>query len=133
MGFRKDCYAKVWEIYPPEEGRKTCKVQLSISKKNKDGGYEQDFSDFCVFIGPAFQYATTKLMKGDRIKLTEVDVSTFYNKEKQRQYVTFKVFNCEAAGGGGTPAPESTVYPFDTADQEDIEMTSSGSNDDDPF
>lgn len=131
MGFKRNCYAKVWDIYPPKEGKKTCRVRLSVSKKNKNGdGYITDFSDYCTFIGSAFTYATTKLMKGDRIKLTEIDVSSTYNKEKDKQYIDFKVFECEPADSGYTSSRSEAEYPFDS-DQEDLEMTAAETNGED--
>lgn len=133
MGFRKNCYAKVWDIYPPKEGKKTCRVRLSVSKKDKDGeGYITDFSDYCTFIGSAFTYATTKLMKGDRIKLTEVDVSSNYNKEQNKQFFDFKVFDCEPADGGNTSQSTDDPYPFgDEVESTDTET--SDDSDDLPF
>ena len=51
---------------------------------------------FGVIIAAAGKAA--KLHEGDRIKLGDVDVSTFYNKEKQTEYTTFKVFSFEVEG-----------------------------------
>lgn len=93
MGFRKDAWASVWSV---EEGRgNTIKVRLSTSRKIKDSeDYEQDFSGFCTFIGNARAKAE-KLKPKDRIKLGDVEVTTWYNKEKGVEYVTYKVFDFE--------------------------------------
>lgn len=92
MGFRKDAWASVWSV---EEGRgNTMKVRISTSKKNKDGEYEQDFSGFCSFIGNAKAKAE-KLKEKDRIKLGDVEVTTWYNKDNGKEYVTYKVFDFE--------------------------------------
>ena len=72
------------------------KVRLSTSRKNKDGEYEQDFSGFCSFIGNAKAKAE-KLKEKDRIKLGDVDVTTWYNKDKGVEYVTYKVFDFETS------------------------------------
>ncbi len=102
MGFRKDAYASCWSI---EEGRgNTLKVRLSTSRKNKDGEYEQDFSGFCTFIGTAKAKAE-KLKPKDRIKLGDVDVTTWYNKDKGVEYITYKVFDFEMANASGDAAP----------------------------
>lgn len=100
MGFRKDAWASVWSV---EEGRgNTMKVRISTSRKNKETDeYEQDFSGFCTFIGNAKAKAE-KLKPKDRIKLGDVDVTTWYNKEKGVEYVTYKVFDFETSNGTGT-------------------------------
>lgn len=96
MGFRKDAWASVWSV---EEGRgNTMKVRLSTSRKIKGTeDYEQDFSGFCTFIGNAKAKAE-KLKPKDRIKLGDVDVTTWYNKEKGVEYITYKVFDFETSG-----------------------------------
>lgn len=97
MGFRTGSWASVWSV---EEGRgNTMKVRLSTSRKNKETNeYEQDFSGFCTFIGTAKAKAE-KLKPKDRIKLDDVDVTTWYNKEKGVEYVTYKVFDFETSDG----------------------------------
>lgn len=71
------------------------KVRISISRKKKDSDeYEQEFSGFCTFIGTAKAKAE-KLKIKDRIKLGDVDVTTWYDKEKKVEYVTYKVFDFE--------------------------------------
>lgn len=99
MGFRKDAWASVWSV---EEGRgNTMKVRISTSHKKKDSNeYEQDFSGFCMFIGTAKAKAE-KLKPKDRIKLGDVDVTTWYNKEKGVEYITYKVFDFETSNNTG--------------------------------
>lgn len=103
MGFRKDSWATIWSI---EEGRgNTAKVRISISKRKKDSTeYEQDFSGFCTFIGAAKE-KVDKLQPNSKIKLGDVDVSTYYNKESKKEYVTYKVFDFETLSGDGTTTP----------------------------
>ena len=117
MGFRTGAYAKIWDIQP---GRgNTTNVRLSVSKKNKETDeYENDFSGFCTFIGNA-RAGAEKLKTGDVVKLGDVDVSTFYSKEKAKEYVTYKVFSFEFANGGGAVSQhtESNEYEGDTEDE----------------
>lgn len=91
MGFRNGAYAKVWSV---EDKGKTKNVRLSISHKVKgeENKYEQDFSGFCMFIGQSAQKAAT-LKMGDNIKLNNVEVTTWYNKETSVQRVTYKVWD----------------------------------------
>lgn len=99
MGFRNGAFASVWSV---ESGKGNfTKVRLSISRKNKDGQYEQDFAGFCTFIAQAHAKAC-QLKERDRIKLGDVDVSNTYDKEKQKEYVNFKVFSFEMADSTDT-------------------------------
>lgn len=87
MGFRKDSYATVWSVEAKTPS--VTKVRISISKKNKQTGeYEQDFSGFVNFCGTAASNAL-KLREKDRIKLGDVDVTTWYNKEKKIEYTNY--------------------------------------------
>lgn len=106
MGFRVGSYAKVWKI---EEGNgKSSKVRLSISRKNKQTDeYEQEFSGFCLFIGDAFAKAAA-LNEGDRIKLGDVDVTSRYDKEKEKEFITYKVFDFEPADGASSSTTTTT-------------------------
>lgn len=84
------------------------KVRISTSRKKKDSDeYEQDFSGFCTFIGTAKAKAE-KLKPKDRIKLGDVDVTTWYNKEKEQEYITYKVFDFETSDSTGSTAKKDT-------------------------
>ncbi|MGN0657804.1 MAG: hypothetical protein ACI4KR_13530 [Ruminiclostridium sp.] len=114
MGFKNGAYAKVWEVVPPQEGKKTYRVRLSISRKDKlSGEYEQDFSGYVSFIGKAAVLAKEKLTKESRVKLLETDVASAYNKEKKEAAYYFKVFDAELADSGNTSPTIDTDYPFD--------------------
>lgn len=102
MGFRSGAFASVWSV-EPGKGNFT-KVRLSISRKNKDGQYEQDFAGYCTFISQAHAKAA-RLKEKDRIKLGDVDVSNSYDKDKQKEYVNFKVFDFEMADAAGSTKP----------------------------
>ena len=96
MGFRVGNYMSVWSTEPSKSGN-TTRVRLSSSRKNKmTGEYEQDFSGFCTFIGKAHE-AAKSLKAKDRIRILECDVGTTYNKEQQKEYVNYKVFDFEMA------------------------------------
>lgn len=103
MGFRQGGYMTVWSAEPSKSGS-TTRVRLSSSRKNKKTDeYEQDFSGFCTFIGPAHEMAA-KLKEKDRIKILECDVGTTYDKEKKVEYVNYKVFGFEMADGSAPTA-----------------------------
>lgn len=107
MGFRNGAYATVWET-KPGNGNWT-DVRLSISRKNRDGEYETDFSGFIRFIGDAHTGASY-LGEKSRIKIGECDVTNRYDKEKKVTYTNFAVFSFEDADGGNavTQPPAST-------------------------
>lgn len=108
MGFRTGSYAKVWQVTPVSDTM--TKLRISVSRKNKNSdGYEQDFSGFVSVIGTAAATNAAKLNSGDRIKLGDVDVSTFYNKEKQVEYTNFKVFSFEKDGDQGSKPKHKPV------------------------
>ncbi len=99
-------------------------VRLSISRKNKDTGeYEDEFSGFCMFIGAAKAKAE-RLKERDRIRLGDVDVTRRYDKERQKEYYTFKVFDFEMADdsnrGSSNQAPAASnpieSNPVDSGD-----------------
>lgn len=131
MGFRKDAYATVWGV---EEGRgNTMKVRLSTSHKKKDSNeYEQDFSGFCTFIGTAKAKAE-KLKEKDRIKLGDVDVTTWYSKDKGVEYVTYKVFDFEPVSNGGDTEPKNTKKASKKSALEDNAEDGDVSEDNLPF
>lgn len=121
MSFKTNSFAKCWQIQPGK-GNFT-NVRLSTSRKNRDtGAYEQDFSGYVMFIGNAHAKAQ-KLKEGDRIRLGEVDVTTNYDKQRQKEYVNYRCFSFEMADEAGNAAsaaaqptsggvPDEETLPF---------------------
>lgn len=117
MGFRTGAFCKVWDVTPLSD-RKT-KLRVSISAKNKEGEYFQEFSDFPVCLGSACAAKAARLKHGDVIKLGDVDVTNNYVKEKKITYYDFKIFSFELANnepGGNNPAPRQPAKPVDDVD-----------------
>lgn len=116
MGFRPGAYATVWQT---DSGRGNfVNVRLTISRKVKDTDqYEEEFSGYCMCIGEARAKAE-KLKERDRIKLGDVDVTRRYDKEKQKEYTTFKIFSFEIVdsthSGGGNSAQAVDQNPVDS-------------------
>ncbi len=119
----------VWSTELSKSGN-TTRVRLSSSRKNKmTGEWEQDFSGFCTFIGKAHEMAKS-LQAKDRIKILECDVGTTYNKEQQKEYVNYKVFDFEMAdgstpggaakSGGGKKKPAFSVDDGEVDDQDGL-------------
>ena len=119
MGFRQNGFCSVWSTEVSKSGN-TTRVRLSSSRKNKmTDQYEQDFSGFCTFIGKAHEMAKN-LKPKDRIKILECDVGTSYDKEKQKEYVNYKVFDFEMADGSapGGSGGSGKKQPFTVDDGE---------------
>jgi len=117
MGFRKDAYAKIWEVKPNSSGKSTS-VRLSISRKVGEGQYEEDFSGYVNFIATANVQAA-KLQAGDRIKLGDIDVSSKYNSDKKERSFNFKVFSFESVDGS-QGAPKKKSNPLDVVEDGDL-------------
>ena len=104
MAFKNGAYATVWGV---EHFSDTMtKVNLSTSRKDKQTGqYETDFSGFVAFVGATNATKATVLKERDRIKLGDVEVSTKYDKERNKTYTNFTVFSFEMADGSQAAAP----------------------------
>lgn len=119
MGFKKDVYASVWGV---EEGKNgSMRVRITTSHKNsKTGEYEQDFSGFCTFYGAAAEKAVN-LKEKDRIKLGDVDVTTWYDKIKQKEYINYRVFDFEPLQGTKTRVKQDVAQNIgSTTDANDV-------------
>lgn len=122
MGFKNNSWAKIWDIKKPE-GKRFAEVELSVSKK-KDDGYITTFSSkFVRFIGTAFNQIDT-IKSGDRIKLSEVDVESWFNKEKGTGGNSFMVYAFEKSddtndGANNAPTTSSNFNEVG-GDDEDV-------------
>jgi hypothetical protein len=104
----------------PISDRKT-KLRVSISRKNNEGEYVQEFSDFPICLGTACAAKAARLKEGDVIKLGDVDVSNRYVKEKSITYYDFKIFSFELANdepSGSRPAARPAPKPVDEVEPE---------------
>lgn len=121
MGFRTNSFATVWSVERVSDT--FTKGRISISRKNKDtGNYEQDFSGFVSFIGTACAQRALGLKERDRIKLTSIDVTTQFNKEKHVTYTNFNIYAFETAdGGSGNSSNAKPASP--SAEQGDGELS----------
>lgn len=118
MGLRSSgFYATVWEI---RQGKgKYLDVRISTSKKDpKDNSqYITDYSGFARFVGKAKDFAQG-LKEGDRIHVTEFEVTNSYNKEKNQTYTNIAVFAAEdgSFNRGGRNNSNSSPNPKTDSD-----------------
>lgn len=118
MGFANRKYAKIWEIKSHD---KYSEIKISTSKKDGDGGFEQDFSGYARFLGKAFE--KSKSLKGnEQIKLLEVEVTNKYDKDKGITYTNYLVWDFEIAEKSGASKQENSndnpppMQPIDDTD-----------------
>lgn len=122
MGFRTGSYCKVWEVEQISDRK--VKLRISISQKQKDGEYIQEFSDFPVCLGTACANQALRLKRGDTIRLGDIDVTNRYSKEKKITYYDFKIFSFEKVENHGSPSgysdpgQASSKKPVDEVDPE---------------
>ena len=96
MGFRKGAYATVWSV--EQKNDRWTKIRISISKKNKETGeYKDDFGGYIDCLGTACAGKAAKLKERDRICLDDVDVSTYYDKEKKITYTNYRMYSFKTA------------------------------------
>ena len=107
--FGANNYAKIWEVKEVKDKYTVCSV--STSKKDKQTGrYVQDFSDGKVrFVGKAHRQ---KPQAEQNIKIIDCGVSVIYNKEKNKTYTNFVIFDYELSNPDSTVSPIEEDLPF---------------------
>lgn len=122
MGFRNNCYATVWNVYPWSDTSTSIKV--TISKKMKDSGeYKVDFSGIVNCYGTDLAAKVAKLKEGERVKLDEVDVFSTYDKESKEvktRFVCYKLTPLPAQEGNNE---ESDSHEVDSGEVDDGEIS----------
>lgn len=122
MGFRQDGYATVWGVEKKSDTMTV--VRLTTSRKNaRTNEFEQDFSGFVAFVGKENAQSALKLKEKDRIKLSRVDVSSKYDKEKKREYINYTCFGFEPSSNS---AKENTASQGENPQDGGNEVISDG-------
>ena len=94
--FSNGSYAKLWEV-KPEEGKNYTEARISTSVKDKQtGNYRQDFGAYVRMVGDAHT-KVSNMNEGDRFKIIKCGVSNNFDKDKQRTYVNYVIFDIEPA------------------------------------
>lgn len=110
MGFRNDCYAKVWEI--KQRAEKYTDAKISVSKKNKQTEqYETEFSGVVRFIGDAHKNAA-ELTENSKIKVLSCDTTNKYSKERNTNYWRCIVYDFEFT----EDSPKATLHSNSSGD-----------------
>ena len=93
MGFRNGAFARVFGNMESVTNKVT-KGRISISQKKRGTDeYEQKFGGFVSFIGTAAANKAMKLKEMDRIRLDSVDLESVYDKEHNRTYYNFYIYD----------------------------------------
>lgn len=92
----KEQTVMVWDAKPSEKMNNTVEATLSTSKKvTKDGNDSREYMSWKArFVGQAFEKAK-ELKDKDIVKILSGTVENFYNKEKEKSYVTVIIFDFE--------------------------------------
>lgn len=112
MGFREGAFATIWEI--TNQGDTFSKVRMSTSRKDKKTDeYVTDFSGFVSLIGEAhkkLRLVEDALAQEERcrIKLGACDTSNRYDKEAEREYTNFTLFDFEMSGDRASDSNDSS-------------------------
>ena len=85
--------ATFWKVQRVADNGKTCDVQISVSKKNKQTDqYETDFSGFVKFCGENMVKFAQSLQEKDKIDIDSFELTNKYDKEKKVTYYNVSVF-----------------------------------------
>ena len=116
MGYKNNCFATAWTDKQTKKVvnifDKYAEVLMTTSKKNENArnGYETDFSGRVRFIGRAFEkIRTMALAEKDKLKLLEVETTSRYDTQKQRQFTNFICWDFEPADGKPTAPRQPEV------------------------
>ena len=117
MGFRNDGFLTVWEVKPTTSKRVT-RAKVSSSKKNRDSDtWDTDFSAWVKFLGNAAE-AALKLKQKDRIVAKRVEVQNEYNKEEQKEYTDFIIWEFDMADAVRNNSKPADGEPENPAEEE---------------
>lgn len=96
MGFKNNAYAKVWEVINEknDKGYRSPQLRISISRKDKESNYVQDFGGYVSLMGDC-RKLVDDINVGDTVKLISVDVSNHYDKDNRATYTYYKVWELE--------------------------------------
>lgn len=96
MGFKNNAYAKVWEVINEknDKGYRSPQLRISISRKDKESKYVQDFGGYVSLMGDC-KKLVDDINVGDTVKLISVDVSNHYDKDNKATYTYYKVWELE--------------------------------------
>lgn len=120
MSFRNNAYATVWEVTPKTATITSARISTSRKDKETDK-YETDFSGFVSFLGTAAASKALSLKKEDRIKLLDVAVTSKYDKEQNKTYTNFNVFDFELATKGDSAQAQKNNSPTKEVDSGEVE------------
>lgn len=126
MGFKNGCICTVWErqgVVVENKG-KTALVNVTTSKKNKQTDrYETDFSGTVMFLGKSLHKLNElNLSSRDRLRLLEVETTTFYDKQNNKNYTNFICWDFEPADDG--KKQETTPNKVDVVENATIQPIS---------
>lgn len=92
MGFKNNAYATLWSH---KDGRGNYHDGRITTSKKVKGEYIDDFNGYVRFIGDAKTKAEELSDDRHRIKILSCETTNRYDKEKEKEYTTFAIFDFE--------------------------------------
>ena len=131
--FANGSWVKIWKC---EKGQGNYYLaQMSTSRKNDAGEYEQDWSDGRVrLVGNAAKQAE-KINDGDRMQINNCGVTNKYDKEKKTMYTNYVVFSFEEEANKSAPTKTKSAPTKKSPKKDDDNFMNVPETDDDelPF
>lgn len=127
MGFKNNAYAKVWAVINEknDKGYHPPQLRISISRKDKESNYVQDFGEYVYLMGDC-RKLVDDINVGDTVKLTSVDVSNHYDKDNRATYTYYKVWELEQLdkneNGSSNNSKTNTKVEDTTDDQSEEDL-----------
>jgi hypothetical protein len=117
-------YARIWAV---EDKCKYSTAEVSTSRKNQDGTYETDFQNkFVRLVGNAHELGKS-ITEPVNIQIKNCDVTRYWSKEKEKEYINFTIFDFDIQNGGGgktsapkTPKADDDFMKVDESDEEQV-------------
>lgn len=112
----KGFWAKVWKV---ENCGNYSQLQISTSKKNKDGNYVKDYSGYVRLIGYAHNKAN-EISVGDSIKVSNFELTNNYSKERNVTYTNVAIFEIDEVKKAEQPQQDSSWADMSKMNQEEL-------------
>ena len=131
--FANGSWVKIWKC---EKGQGNYYIaQMSTSRKNEAGEYEQDWADGRVRLVGAAAKQAQDINDGDRLQIGNCGVTNKYNKEKKTMYTNYVVFSFDDSNANQAQEKNSSATAKKASKKNDDSFMNVPETDDDelPF
>lgn len=113
MGLRNGWRAKIWSV---DRREKFSLAEMSVSNKDKDGTFQNEWSCKSVLLSGKAHDADVKA--GDVVTIVDFEVKNHYDKEKKREYTNYIIHDLTIKGKEEPAKAETTTPATATEDEE---------------